>query len=211
MERETIIYNGFKFHRYPNGKQESDRKYYRGWVRIDGKLIKTYLHRYMWELANGAIPEGYCVHHTDGDYNNNTLANFSLMRADEHEKLHTELYGECTWKKIKKSLDDNRGKAAEWHSSESGREWHRENGKKFWKDKPMRTFICQVCGKTFESNSQQTPKFCSNNCKSEWRRQSGVDNEERICPICGTKFIVNKYSHKECCSRSCTAKNRRNK
>lgn len=211
MERETINFNGFRFHRYPNGKCESDRKYYRGWVRIDGKLVKVYLHRYMWELANGEIPEGYCVHHLDGDYNHNSLDNFALMRADEHEKLHTKLYGEYTWKKIKKALDDCRDRAAQWHASEDGRKWHSENGKKMWRNKPVRQYVCQVCGKTFESNSANPPKFCSNSCKSKWRIQSGMDNEERNCPVCGAKFTVNKYAKTKCCSRSCAAKHRGHK
>lgn len=211
MARETIIYEGFRFHRYPDSKCESDRNYYRGWVRIDGKLVKTYLHRYIWYLANGEIPTGYCVHHIDGNHNNNTLANLTLMLADEHEKLHIEKYGDCTWQKIRKGLKKAQAKAIEWHKSEEGQDWHRKNGENLWKDKPMVEYICQVCGRTFESNSQHAPKFCSNNCKSKWRRMSGADNEERVCVVCGAKFTVNKYSKTLCCSRECSAVYRRNK
>ncbi|WP_374937907.1 HNH endonuclease signature motif containing protein [Bacteroides intestinalis] len=211
MARETITYNNCKFHRYPDSECESDRKYYRGWVRIDGKLVKTYLHRYIWYLANGEIPAGYCVHHIDGDYNNNTLDNLTIMLADEHEKLHTELYGDGTWSKVHKGLEKAREKAPEWHASEDGQKWHSQNAKRMWKDKPMRQYVCEMCGRTFESNSQHLPKFCSNNCKAEWRRCSGVDDEERVCAVCGSKFVINRYSKTKCCSRKCSAVYRRNK
>lgn len=55
------------------------------------------------------------------------------------------------------------------------------------------------------SPGRLTDKFCSNNCKSAYRRKSGVDNEERICKICGEIFITNKYSKAKVCSKKCSA------
>ncbi|WP_394369358.1 HNH endonuclease [Bacteroides congonensis] len=164
----------------------------------------------MWLCECGEIPQDYCVHHIDGDYNHNSIDNFALMLASEHEKLHTDNYTEHQWKKIKEGLDNNRDKATEWHKSDAGREWHSKKAKRQMENRKYREYVCQVCGKVYTSRSIGTPKFCSNNCKSQWRRLSGVDNEERICPICGTKFIINKYSKKIFCSRKCIAKNRRN-
>ena len=211
MERETYFYNGYRFHRYPNSKCESDRKYYRGWVKINGKFVKTYLHRYIWYLANGEIPKGYCVHHIDGNYDNNTLDNFTILPADEHEKLHIEKFGERTWKSICKGLEKAQECAKVWHSSEEGRKWHSQNAKNMWRNKPMRRYVCKMCGKTFESNKIYPPKFCSNNCRAQWRRISGVDNEERTCAFCGVKFVVNRYSRTKCCSRECANELRRHK
>ena len=53
-----------------------------------------------------------------------------------------------------------------------------------------------MCGEEFESTQANT-KFCSNNCKSKYRRMEGTDNVEAECVVCGKKFVKNKYSKKE--------------
>ena len=133
MQREITEYNGYRFIRYPKSTRESDRKYFKGWVVINGKREKKSLHRYMWLIEKGDIPKGYVVHHIDGNYSNNTIDNLTLMLAGEHEKLHTEKYGEDIWTKVKKGLLDNAHKAAEWHRSKNGVEWHIQNAKKLLK------------------------------------------------------------------------------
>lgn len=63
--------------------------------------------------------------------------------------------------------------------------------------------ICVQCGKVFMA---EKGRFCSNSCKSQWRRDNGLDDETRICKMCGKEFAVNKYSDVETCSRSCGKK-----
>lgn len=84
MQRETTTYNGFKFHRYPDAKCESDRRYFKGWAEIDGEWKKITLHRYIWLVERGEIPKGYHVHHIDGNVDNNTISNLALMLAHDH-------------------------------------------------------------------------------------------------------------------------------
>jgi endogenous inhibitor of DNA gyrase (YacG/DUF329 family) len=69
----------------------------------------------------------------------------------------------------------------------------------------MTTKICECCGKEFEINinSASHTRFCSNKCKSKWRRDSGLDDIIKICPICGKEFKTNKYSKTKTCSREC--------
>lgn len=55
-------------------------------ITVDGKRV--YLHRYVWEEANGPIPEGYVVHHKDGNIYNNALWNLELMLKEEHDLHH---------------------------------------------------------------------------------------------------------------------------
>ena len=208
MQRETIEYNGFRFIRYPESKSQSDRSYYRGWIKRDGKTVKEYLHRYMWECANGPIPKGYDVHHIDGNHDNNTLDNFALVLNENHVKHHHENISEGRKAKLRKVLEDNRQKAADWHKSEEGRKWHSQNSKKQMENREYRTFKCIVCGREFTSRAIQGAKFCSNSCKSKWRRDNGLDDVERTCRVCGAKFKVNKYSKKECCSKRCAALSR---
>ena len=67
---------------------------------------------------------------------------------------------------------------------------------------------CVVCGKEFEAINNGQNRFCSNKCKSKWRRDSGVDNETRICKHCGKEFVANKYSKTKFCSRKCSSSKR---
>lgn len=206
MQRETVVYNGFKFNRYPNSKHESNRRYYKGWVVLNGVRKKQYLHRYMWELAHGEIPKGYHVHHVDGNHDNNSLDNLALVLGKQHVTYHGKNRSAETEEKCEKALRDSSDKAAAWHRSAEGSAWHSQNAKKQMERREYKEYTCVNCGKTFTSRAIQGKKFCSNNCKSAWRRLSHVDDEERTCRICGTKFVVNRYALKKCCSASCSAK-----
>lgn len=46
------------------------------------------MHRYIWEQANGPIPEDMEIHHVDGDRHNNDLTNLQLVTRHEHRRLH---------------------------------------------------------------------------------------------------------------------------
>lgn len=49
---------------------------------------REYLHRAIWIEANGPIPEGYEVHHKNGDKEVNEIGNFELLSSVEHGKAH---------------------------------------------------------------------------------------------------------------------------
>ena len=46
------------------------------------------LHRYIWKLHNGSIPDGYHIHHIDGNKDNNDISNLLCVSCSEHMKLH---------------------------------------------------------------------------------------------------------------------------
>lgn len=50
----------------------------------------AYEHHVVWVSANGAIPDGYVVHHANGDKTDNRLDNLHLMTVSEHHKHHSE-------------------------------------------------------------------------------------------------------------------------
>lgn len=56
---------------------------------------KIYLHRIIWTLTNGAIPDGFIVHHKDGNGLNNEINNLELMTKEKHTSLHTS--GHSSW------------------------------------------------------------------------------------------------------------------
>jgi ribosomal protein L24E len=47
-------------------------------------------HLYLWEQKYGKIPNGYELHHIDGDKTNNNLKNITLLTKYQHRKLHNQ-------------------------------------------------------------------------------------------------------------------------
>ena len=49
---------------------------------------RKFLHRAIWEKANGPIPKGCHVHHKDGDRENNDLGNLEIKDGRRHISDH---------------------------------------------------------------------------------------------------------------------------
>lgn len=69
---------------YYGGITMIDNKYVA--IKVDGKKVDE--HRYIWELHNGKIPEGYVVHHKNGLKYDNRIENLELMTLEEHSRMH---------------------------------------------------------------------------------------------------------------------------
>jgi hypothetical protein len=54
-----------------------------GYVATNGLL-----HRIVWMENHGPIPEGFDVHHIDGDRENNVIENLELLPRGEHMAHH---------------------------------------------------------------------------------------------------------------------------
>ena len=59
---------------------------------VGGKYKHKLEHRKVWEDANGAVPDGFEIHHIDGDKANNDLCNLQLISRADHRKLHRTKY-----------------------------------------------------------------------------------------------------------------------
>lgn len=198
MESPKVIY-------FDNHKFTRDNK--TGYYLCN--TIRKRLHRYVWEFYNGKIPKGYEIHHIDGNKANNDISNLQMLSKSEHRKVHADNLTDeqIQWKRD--NFNKNaRPKAIEWHKSEEGRKWHKEHYEKYKEtfSKVKIDLVCIYCGKEFVGTSDT--KFCSNACKSAYRRKSGVDNITKICPICNKEFVSNKYKCVTTCSRSCANKYR---
>ena len=187
------------------------RKFYQDkkmlyWISTDYPRIRA--HRWVWINSHGVIPKGYHIHHKDEDKSNNDISNLELISASQHCLLH--------WTPEKKKraaihCDKIRPLTKKWHTSAEGLAWHKLHALKckFGKNEP-KDFICQICYTSFKSSKLSNVKFCSNNCKSQWRRNSGLDDIQVECFRCYTPFTKNKYAKTVHCSKQCAADTRSN-
>lgn len=184
-ENDYAIVDNIKF------RKDKKSGYYLSNV-INGKRYR--LHRYIYETYIGTIPKGYEVHHIDHNKDNNEIDNLKLLSSKEHKEIHGRELSDEMREFYKNNLNEKaRPKAIKWHKSEEAKEWHKEQYKRtLGKRKPIK-MECEYCHTIYEKITNGTNRFCSNKCKSAWRREKGLDNEERKCIKCGKTFTCNKY------------------
>ena len=183
IEKTKYAYfNGHKF-------TKDDKTGYYLSSNINGKRYR--LHRYIWEYYNGEIPKGYHIHHKDHNKNNNELENLELLTKEEHRIRHSLEMSKELKDKYRKNLENNaRPKAIEWHKK------HFEVSLAI---KEKKVFVCEYCNKEYQTFDNGNNRFCSQKCKSAYRRESGADNIERICVSCDKPFMTNKYGTTKYC------------
>lgn len=164
MAARIIVFRGEKYELSEPGP------YYRRYQF--GKSGPSSLHRAKWEHYRGPIPEGFDIHHRDGDGTNNRLSNLEMVDRREHQREHS-LEGHKQGK-LKPPTKLARERAAEWHRSEEGRQWHVQHGKRTWERREWHWCECQECGRLFRSPYPKRAKFCHLNCKmTALRRRRG--------------------------------------
>lgn len=162
------------------------------------------LHRIVWEFHNGPIPDGFDVHHSDGDKTNNDIANLQLLSECEHGHLHMSTPDRKA--QSRESIGRAREAAREWHGTSAGKVFHSQHAKDYWDHAELRTYTCTYCGKEFQTRNVYADghnRFCCNSHKTAWRIKCGTDNEDRTCPVCGETFSVNRYAKKKYCGPEC--------
>jgi predicted nucleic acid-binding Zn ribbon protein len=184
---ESIVFNGRKYNRYPNSKKRAHREYFT--IGGGGSL----LHRDVWEFYNGPIPEGMHVHHKDGDTGNNAVENLECLTFEAHFAEHYDArmaYAHSDEQHAR--LAAIRPKAAEWHKSPEGKEWHRQNTAKhlmpggaayvakvaadeYRRNNPDHK-VCEECGAAYTTTSKKS-KFCSNNCSCRSSRRNRAERK----------------------------------
>lgn len=90
---------------------------YKGYWRIssskEGNMGKL-LHRLIYEKEHDCtIPEGYVIHHIDGNKTNNDISNLEMLKAGEHNRMHmigenNPFYGKHLSKETRKKMSNVR-------------------------------------------------------------------------------------------------------
>lgn len=147
-------YKGRSYFIYP---EKGKYYYYNG---------QEFLHRQVWKDNFGIIPQGFYVHHKNGNKVDNRISNLELMDKVKHGQMH------------------------------------------FTNRIPI-TKKCDICKKEFDCKTfRQSNRFCSNNCKSQWRRDNRLDFVKGLCTRCKKEFSFNKYELGKYCSHDCSGKAR---
>lgn len=134
------------------------------------------LHRVVWEYHHGEIPDGFDVHHIDGDRGHNDEENLACIDRSEHHRHHAAMPDFLEY--ARKHIEDMRPLAAEWHGSEAGRAWHSAQGKANWEKRKTISYTCTHCGAEFTTKhvySAQSNRFCSGRCRAAFRRRVMAD------------------------------------
>lgn len=168
------------------------------WISVDAPRLRA--HRWVWNNVNGTIPESCQIHHRDGNKSNNDISNLQLVSHRQHALLHLT---EEKREKLRKQANSVRHLTKEWHKSKEGRAWHKYHAQKegFGKwEFPEKA--CGHCQRPFKPANHHNI-FCSNACKSAWRRAKKLDHVDLVCKGCGQVFSENKYAKRIYCSRAC--------
>lgn len=167
---DKIIFNGVKF--------GWDGRYY---MRLWKSTGPTSLHRAVWMHHNGEIPDGFHVHHIDGNPKNNEIGNLALMSARDHS-LHHKAHPYF-------GTDAHMGQLAKAR-------------------KPRFEQTCEVCSSKFLSPRRKRVRFCSEDCYNKVWQPKVVPKEPVPCAHCGNMFV--RLQRKQVvCSRACHAKRSR--
>jgi endogenous inhibitor of DNA gyrase (YacG/DUF329 family) len=187
---KKIIYNGRTF------VLGTAKRYY--FATIFGK--NKSLHRYKYEQEVGPIPPGWHVHHKDKNYLNNETTNLEALPPKKH---YAEHYAESA-DRMRSLQAIGREYAKAWHGSPEGLKWHNEHYDNV-KDK-LHSQVerpCSHCGNLTITTRKSSNTFCSNACKSAWRRANKPDMKQATCPTCGSEFQTLKYLPNTFCSQKC--------
>lgn len=196
MERKSVE------HQEHFGRKFYEDKKTGYWISTDYPRIRA--HRWVWISVNGPVPKSCHIHHRNENKSDNRIENLQLVSFRQHAFVHMSSE---KLDRLRKMAEVGREHAKEWHSSPEGIDWHKYHAKKHKFGKwPEKEYVCDMCSNSYKTTKRSRARFCSNKCKTAWRRKEGVDDETRTCIQCGEAFRCNKYAKNKSCSRKCGSK-----
>lgn len=168
MNRETIVYNGVNYHRYPDSKRRQHRRYY--WSHINNKSSPIPLHRQLWVDNFGPILKGFHIHHKDGNTLNNSIENLELISASDHARYHSNLPERIKSMRdgANKRLSDFHRKAKEWRNTTEGKAFYKEHYKNsLLGSESIR--VCIECKIEYKTLLKTQTKYCSAKCGNRYQ------------------------------------------
>lgn len=166
------------------------------------------MHVYVWEYYNGKVEKGYHIHHVDTNTWNNDIKNLEKKLASTHQSEHSKKRCKEDKEWFRKFREGSLKAASAWKKTDEGRASMAKRAKNSWKNRTgYGAGNCECCGREYVKINYNS-RFCSNACKTKYRKASGVDNETRTCGICGSIFITDRYSKAKLCSQRCVGLDR---
>lgn len=119
-----VVYDGVRWYERESGYYSNSRR--------------GLLHRWVWRMERGDIPNGMQVHHVNHNRGDNRIENLELVTRAEHLRIHAR-----------------------------DSEWHRKGAKAAWANAEWREFICQHCGGVGRTRTfRKEVRYCSERCRN---------------------------------------------
>ncbi len=190
---DCVVFRGVTF-RYPEVPNWPDRSYFTPGI-ADRQRGDPAPPSEIWKAAHGPIPDGFHVHHRDENPLNNSPTNLVCISAAEHHAEHAAPGVFPPWlAAVHSQALELAGRVAQIRGRARLAPGARQAG--MGSRQPVRR-SCIQCQDEFESITlRENDRFCSNNCKTKWRKASGVDDEDRTCEYCGGVFRESTNTHR---------------
>lgn len=159
MKNPDIMFNGIKY-----TLNKCGAKWYRS-TTIPRKM----LHKEIWKDKWGIIPDGFIIHHIDGNPICNNIENLCAMSTSEHGNIHAREswdnreFFEYICKECNKSYFSMSKKAG--FCSKLCYSRNAERNKKYYEER-----LCVICNNVFLTRKSKDTKTCSKSCANKlWR------------------------------------------
>lgn len=177
---KKVVYDGRNFYRGTRGYYINTAK---------GKRSQE-IHRAIHEKEIGPIPEGWEVHHKDGDHDNNAPENLEALTPEEHKARHVDRPAQARhWQEkparpatcivcgngfetngtrpafiCSTACQNTRSKEPTGMTAKGSK--IKETLKASFADRPFLPYRCVVCDSRFTSNGIKPAKYCQSKCAS---------------------------------------------
>ncbi len=164
MEKTSQEFNGLRYTIYYGYKY-----FTRGYKKM---------HIEVWRHYKGAVPNGYTISHIDGNVFNNAIENLKRIKSTKRKRKVKKRLKHVSMNDSPDFWDKGVEAARNWHSTDEGVEWHKENGVKSYEKRKANLHFCQECDTAYKTKHAGINKFCSAKCKARSNRRTRKEKEQ---------------------------------